>query len=112
MSPDWTQDGKTAYQFVARLPLSAFQSVPFLSSTPVFVTGLLNGQAFPGGHCNTRALTLRGHGKECGLSCDPMNETKRETISLIILDYYQVTLSNLSSFLIISQSAILQRISF
>ena len=107
MSPDWTQDGKTAYQFVARPPLSAFQSVLFLSSTPVFATGLLSGQAFPGGHCNTRALTPRGHGKECELSCDPVDETKRETISLIILDYYQVTLSNLSSFLIISQSAIL-----
>ena len=73
----------------------------------MFATGLLNGQAFPGGHCNTRALTQRGHGKECELSCDPMDETKRETISLIILDYYQVTLSNLSSFLIISQSALL-----
>lgn len=107
MSPDWTQDWKTAHQFVARPPLSAFQSVPFPSSTPVFVIGLLNGQAFPGGHCNTRALTPRGHGKECELSCDPMDETKRETISLIILDYYQVTLSNLSSFLIINQSALL-----
>ena len=92
MSPDWTQDGKKAYQLVAQLPLSAFQSVLFPSSTPVFATGLLNGQAFPGGHCNTRALTQRGHGKECELSCDPMDETKRETISLIILNYRHVTL--------------------
>ena len=69
---------RTHIQFVFLPPLAASRSVLSLSSRPVFVTDLQDDPTFPGEHCNTRALSPRGHGKECERSCDPTDIEKRK----------------------------------